>query len=60
MGHCLLTLVGHSKQIFSVAWAYDSITLASSSDDATIRLWNLPSQTCSKVRCCFQGLKRSS
>ena len=23
MGHCLLTLTGHSKQIFSVAWASD-------------------------------------
>eukprot|EP00913_Durusdinium_trenchii_P014276 g13394.t1 len=48
-GNELLTLTGHSKQIFSVAWTPDGETLASSSDDATIRLWHVASQSCHKV-----------
>jgi WD40 repeat protein len=33
------TLTGHSSYVFSVAWSPDGHTLASGSDDRTIRLW---------------------
>ncbi|BAY24095.1 serine/threonine protein kinase with WD-40 repeats [Calothrix sp. NIES-2100] len=35
------TLKGHSSDVNSVAFAADGITLASGSDDNTIKLWNL-------------------
>jgi WD40 repeat protein len=35
------TLKGHSSDVNSVAFAADGVTLASGSDDKTIKLWNL-------------------
>lgn len=36
------TLKGHSSDVNSVAFAPDGVTLATGSDDKTIKLWNLP------------------
>ena len=48
----LKNLIGHEKWVSSVAFSPDGQTLASGSDDQTIRLWNVntgelnePSQT---------------
>ncbi|MDZ8050906.1 MAG: protein kinase domain-containing protein [Aulosira sp. ZfuVER01] len=38
------TLKGHSSDVNSVAFAADGVTLASGSDDNTIKLWNLGTQ----------------
>lgn len=38
---CLLTLVGHSKTVTSVAISPDGQTLVSGSDDKTIKIWHL-------------------
>ncbi|MBD2278081.1 MAG: WD40 repeat domain-containing protein [Dolichospermum sp. DEX189] len=35
------TLTGHSKSVISVAYSPDGQTLASGSDDTTIKLWNV-------------------
>jgi WD40 repeat protein len=41
------TLKGHSEAVSSVAWNPDGKTLASSSADGTIKLWNVASGKCS-------------
>ncbi|MEG4057666.1 MULTISPECIES: AAA-like domain-containing protein [unclassified Microcoleus] len=35
------TLTGHSNEVYSVVFSRDGLTLASASDDKTIKLWNL-------------------
>ncbi len=40
----IVTLQGHSAQVNWLAWAQDGHTLASASDDGTIRLWNAQQQ----------------
>ena len=37
----LAALLGHKKEVRSVAWSPDSSLLASCSDDNTARVWNL-------------------
>ncbi|KAK0719400.1 NACHT domain-containing protein, partial [Lasiosphaeris hirsuta] len=39
-GQCLLTLQGHSSQVWSVAWSHDSTRLASCSGDKTVKIWD--------------------
>lgn len=34
-------LKGHTEGISDVAWASDSIYVASASDDTTVRIWNV-------------------
>ena len=36
----LATLTGHTDAVYSVAWSPDGTTLASTSADTTVRLWN--------------------
>ncbi|MDB9531825.1 trypsin-like peptidase domain-containing protein [Nodularia spumigena CS-1038] len=40
----LATFTGHSRSVYSVAFSPDGRTLASGSDDETIKLWNLQTQ----------------
>src|SRR3954465_4225499 len=41
----MLTLMGHTGRVHSVAFLPDGTLLASQADDGTVRLWNLPTGT---------------
>src|SRR5690349_20554585 len=41
----MLTLMGHTGRVHSVAFSPDGQLLASQADDATIRLWDVPAGT---------------
>lgn len=43
-GRLVGTCVGHKQPVFSVAFSPDGRTLASGSDDSTLRFWNLQTQ----------------
>ncbi|KAL8402633.1 hypothetical protein RB596_009121 [Gaeumannomyces avenae] len=43
---CLQTLEGHSGYIYSVAFAHDGKTVASASDDMTVKLWDTATGGC--------------
>ncbi|KAK3379285.1 vegetative incompatibility protein HET-E-1 [Lasiosphaeria ovina] len=43
---CLQTLEGHSGEVNSVAFTYDSKTLASASEDCTVKLWDMATGDC--------------
>ena len=45
-GRCLQTLIGHSGTIQSVTFSTDGSSLASSSDDQTIKIWDLENNRC--------------
>jgi len=45
--HCLFE--GHSDEICSVAFAPDSRHVSSSSDDGTVRIWNIESGSCVRI-----------
>lgn len=40
-GELLRNLTGHTQGLSDVAWASDSVSLASASDDTTVRIWNV-------------------
>jgi len=44
-GHEYLTLAGHTAAVNAVAWRGDSNVLASASEDATLRLWEMENGT---------------
>ncbi|KAK4033059.1 vegetative incompatibility protein HET-E-1 [Parachaetomium inaequale] len=43
---CIQTLEGHTNSVLSVAFSHDSKTLASASDDKTIKLWDAATGDC--------------
>jgi len=43
-GKLLGTCTGHKQPVFSVAFSPDSKTLATASDDSTLKLWNVATQ----------------
>ncbi|MBW4578917.1 MAG: NACHT domain-containing protein [Tildeniella nuda ZEHNDER 1965/U140] len=45
----LLTLIGHTDWVWSIAFSPDGKTLASSSSDRTIKLWDVQTQQCYKT-----------
>ncbi|MBW4471307.1 MAG: hypothetical protein KME45_13010 [Stenomitos rutilans HA7619-LM2] len=45
----LLTLTDHADWVWSIAFSPDGRTLASSSSDRTIKLWNMETQQCYKT-----------
>ncbi|NJL69615.1 MAG: hypothetical protein HC894_29025, partial [Microcoleus sp. SM1_3_4] len=42
-------LQGHDNHIWAVAWSPDGQTLASGSDDRTVRLWDTNTGECLKI-----------
>src|SRR5438477_1476742 len=42
-GRLLRSLNGHTKGLSDIAWSFDSVFLASASDDTTIRIWDIDS-----------------
>ena len=48
-GQSLKTLVGHTNQVWSVAFSPDGRLLASGSADATIKLWDVQTGECLKT-----------
>jgi WD40 repeat protein len=51
-GACIRQLLGHTKEIYSVAYSSDGLSAVSGSKDKTIRLWNIESGETIKM---FQG-----
>ena len=45
------TMEGHSQGISDVAWASDSLSLCSASDDKTVRIWSLETVRTKEVVC---------
>ncbi|WP_250121592.1 NB-ARC domain-containing protein [Chroococcidiopsis sp. CCMEE 29] len=45
-GQCLRTFQGHTSRIGSVTFSRNSLTLASGSDDGTLKLWSLSTGEC--------------
>lgn len=46
---CIQTYQGHSRDVYTVAFAADGSTLASGSGDKTVRVWNLDTGQCCKT-----------
>ena len=45
-GECMMTLEGHTNEVKSVAFSYDSTNIVSGSIDETVRVWNVESGNC--------------
>jgi len=46
----VMTLVGHSSEVFICAWSPQELKLASGSGDATARIWTVPDGPCGQGR----------
>jgi len=40
-GEIIITLIGHTKMVWSVTFSEDSMFVASASRDGTVRTWNI-------------------
>ena len=45
-GKCLQTFSGHTKEVYSVVFSKNSETIASSSQDGTVKVWNVTTGSC--------------
>ncbi|KAJ5609540.1 hypothetical protein N7528_010107 [Penicillium herquei] len=45
-GQCKLVIMGHTEQIWSVAWSHDGSRIASASLDNTVIVWNAVTGSC--------------
>ncbi|KZV96273.1 WD40 repeat-like protein [Exidia glandulosa HHB12029] len=50
-GICVATLTGHDHAVMGLAYASDSMILASCSDDQTVRLWDMRRYECREIIC---------
>jgi WD40 repeat protein len=48
-GRCVRTFIGHTREVYSVAFSPDGQTLISSSTDETVRLWDVSTGKCLKT-----------
>ena len=48
IGNCLQILQGHTEKVRSLAFSPDGQTLASSSNDSTVKLWEVSTGNCLK------------
>jgi WD40 repeat protein len=52
---CTATLEGHTHRVTSCAWCPDGLTIASSSNDQTVRLWDAAMGNCFATLECGSG-----
>lgn len=49
VGICLFTLIGHDNWVRGVVWHPGGKFIVSSSDDKTLRVWDIANKRCSKA-----------
>jgi WD40 repeat protein len=50
--HCLMSLVGHTNAVLTIAIGDDDLQLASTSTDGTVRIWDLSTGKCVRAIAC--------